>query len=198
MHHGLIRLWPTGPSEEQQRDAIISAGALPDRIHVHDERPRKRNRIPDDPDRMTPLERAIHVLRPGDRLVIATAPVLGNNWEGIIRAIGWIEQRGAVVLDAETGEEVSGVAGGTAFADRAKRLLTLMRNGPGRRAVLENGIKTGPPRKDLGDRAGEILAMWKKPEEYTVNDVARAAKVSRVTLYKWFRDIPRRDDPVQQ
>lgn len=191
MHHGYIRLWQTGPSSEVQWDRIHPHGVEQTRLHLDDQRPTRRKKRFSGQPGITLREQAVNVLRPGDRLIVACPAVIGNSEQDIMKALGWIEQQGATLFDAESGGEVTGISAAMDYAQRGVRQLAQMRTNPARRALAETPRKTGPRKRPLGVPLKDLLEMWRQPEVYTVGYIAEQAGLKPRTIYLLFEGIPR-------
>lgn len=190
MIHGYIRLWPSGPSQIEQQKALLAVGADPMRLHVDDERGIRRQVQGTSLVERTPREIAIHCMREGDLLAVASPMVLGSSRDDVLRALAQIEGRGGALLDAETNREIKGLVEASAYADLAQRQLALKRTEAARKAVRDRGIRTGPSKKPLARPYEELLAMWMDPV-FSAEEVAASAGVSRVKIFETFEGIRR-------
>lgn len=180
LKHGFIRLSRRGPSEEDQRAALVGAGVDPDRIHVDDKATRKRGKSPRDA-----RTDAIHAVRKDDVLLVASPGRLGVSREDIRDMVRRVTERGGKV-HAVNGEPFGGPELGLllAFEEAGHREVERERTEPGRRAR-----GTLATRRLTDKQRSVLLPMWHDPEHCTIAAVEMKAEelganVKRRTLYK--------------
>ena len=184
MDVGYLRETKSGPPEPEQRAACVAAGvdpANPDAWYV--EPKPKRNRPASFEERGV----AIRQLRPGDRLVIHSAPRLGATEAEIRNAAAAVSAHGAVIFDCSTQAVIR-------FHPDAGALLAWAKAGAEQAArerlgKARQGIKRYTPPKALSPAMRKrALELW--PDLDTpVSAIAREIGCSVRTLY---RHMPRR------
>jgi hypothetical protein len=181
MKHGYVRLTKRGASLAEQRSALTAVGVSADRIHDDDQRVPKKGK----PDPLSGRKQAIHCVRPGDVLVVATAGRLGISREDIREVVKLVAARGGMVQVAD-GEPFGGpeLVALLAFEDAGHKEVERERTVPAR---LARG--TAVTRRISPAQRAALLPMWHDPDKYTVAAIEMVAadmgvNAKRRTLYK--------------
>lgn len=195
VQRGYIRISVTGPTREQQQDALRRAGIedFGDHGPVYvDELPKRRAEGKDPlPERAT----LIRSLRPAaqDVVVISDEGILGTSMDDTIRAAAMIAERGATVYVANKTREFR-------WHPDAAEALDVMREAEHQRALWRaaharrsgTGIRRGGKRAlDTRDKALAKID-WFDPK-LSGSEVAEKWSVGLKTLHTWFgpRGTPR-------
>lgn len=155
-----MRLSLAGPTEDEQREALAAAGvdrAMRDAWYVEPMPMPKRGRQAASEE----LALAIRALREGDRLVIHSAPRLGQTEAAIREAAAAVSAAGAVIYDCAAGAEVR-------HHPDAGRLLAWAAEG----AALAAKERLGKARASKRVHAGP-------PKALTPAQIKRAAQLRR-------------------
>jgi DNA invertase Pin-like site-specific DNA recombinase len=183
MDIGYKRLSKSGPSEAEQDAALIAAGVVMDlglSLYV-DLAPTKRR-----PASFDERDNAIRCLRPGDRLVIHSAPRLGATEAEIRAAAAAVSANGAVIFDCAAGIEVRHHPDAgrlIAWAEDGAAQARAERLGKARKGITKRGA---PPKALAGEEVAAARRRWKaRPVTgESVAAIAAAFSVSPRTLYR--------------
>ena len=190
MDLGYIRLWRSGPSEEEQRAALTAVGVEPSHIEVDPLRPRRGKLRTDEAERPNDphegLPATIRRVRQGDRIVVHSAAVLTVGREQVREVLAAIGRKGGSLYDAAAGLTVPcpDMVEVEAFIDRAEIGWQSARTAHARKALV--GIKRGPEKTKLKISDAQAEAMWHDPQAYTKRQVEDATGVKRRTLSSRF------------
>ena len=190
MKHGYIRLWRSGPTEPDQRTALIGAGVPDAKIEVDDQKPRrgklKTDGEEDARDPTDGLPALIRRVRNGDQVVVHSAAVLTVGRDQVREALAAIGRKGGSLYDAAAAVVVPcpDIAEVEAFIDRAEMGWQSARTAHARKALV--GIKRGPEKTKLKIPDAQARAMWRDPQTYTKRQVEDATGVKRRTLSSRF------------
>lgn len=186
MRLGYIRLSRAGPTRSEQEAALRAAGlddfSADGPVYV-DAEPRKRT--PPGEDATPARSAAIHALRPGDELVIATASRIGATRADVLAALAAVTRAGAAVFDASAGATVryhQDAAAAIAFAERAESEGQRERAARARKGITR---RAGPQPALTGKQLKEAEKLWTNPET-SARQVADATGASVRTLYRRF------------
>lgn len=180
MDIGYVRLSKSGPSSDEQLAALAAAGvdlAVDAALYV--EPPPKRNRTATYEQR----DEAIKALRPGERLVIHSAPRLGSTEAEIRDAAAAVSKQSAVIWDCSAGLEIR-------HHPDAGRLIAWARDGAAMAAKERLGkARAGitqrkpPPLALRGAKLATAKALWADAGR-SVASIAKELGVSSRTLYR--------------
>lgn len=196
---GYIRLRKAGPSMKEQAAKLAAAGCpvsgIDARVYI-DEQSRRKQKPEDEP--LPERARAIRCCREGDRLVIDSAATLGVSTEDILRAVGQVGKRGAVVFDATAEEllEVSDVALAIEFAHRGGTELRKERGRQMRRKAVERGAFGAAEVRWDEKQLAKAKSLWMNAL-LTAKEVQEKTGIPARTLYNKFgpRGTPRFGGP---
>jgi DNA invertase Pin-like site-specific DNA recombinase len=180
MDIGYIRLSKAGPSREEQEAALASAGvdlAMDAALYV--EQPPKRNRTATYDQR----DEAIKALRPGERLVIHSAPRLGSTEAEIRDAAAAVSAQGAVVWDCSASLEIRHHPDAgrlIAWAQAGALLAAKERLGKARAGIRQ---RKPPPKALTGAKLARAREAWGDLGR-SVASIADELGVSSRTLYR--------------
>lgn len=187
MDIGYIRLQKSGPSREEQEDALAAAGVVLDiTASLYVEPMPKRGRQATYDQRAE----AIMALREGDRLVIHSAPRLGATEAEICEAAAAVSAQGAVLWDCSAGLEVRHHPDAgrlIAWAAAGALLAAQERLAKARRGITRRGVT---PLALTGKRLARAKELW-ADLDISAASIARELGVSVRTLY---RHLPKRRD----
>jgi DNA invertase Pin-like site-specific DNA recombinase len=188
MRRGYIRLSKAGPSLEDQKKALASAG-IDDfgeygPVYV-DELPKRRSG-PVLPQRAD----AIRSLEAGDELVVASAARLGASAGDVLDAMQEIAKRQAAVYDVETGQRIEWHPYAIAVIEFARRAESESRKeiaAKMRQRREASGKIGGAPEKLAGAALKEAKRLW---ADTTLSSAQVAAEVgvNVRTLYRRLGD----------
>lgn len=177
----------SGPTREEQDVALVAAGvALDLTASLYVEPAPKRGRSASYDQR----DEAIRALRPGDRLVIHSAPRLGSTEAEIREAAAAVSAQGAVIWDCSAGVEVRHHPDAGRLIEWARdgaALAARERLGKARQGIVKRGV---PPKALTGKKLARAKELW--PDlSISVATIAKELGVSKRTLY---RHMPKRGD----
>lgn len=188
VRRGYIRLSVTGPTLEQQKDALRRGGIedFSDHGPVYiDELPKRRAEGKDPlPERAT----LIRSLRPPERdiVVISDEGILGTSMDDTIRAAAMIAERGATIYVVSKAREFH-------WHPDAAEALDVMREAEHQRALWRaaharksaTGARRGGTRA-LSDKDKALCKIDWLDQQYSGLQVSKKWGVSVETLYRWF------------
>jgi len=176
MKHGYVRLSKLGAKDADQRAVLAAAGVESDRVHTDDQIGKPPN---GGPAALHARAEAIHCVRPGDVLLVATPGRLGLSREDIRATIGQIAERGGMVQVAG-GKPFGGpeVAALVAFESAGHMEVERERLVPAHRA---RGVTAA--RRLTDKQKATLLPMWRDPNTHTGAEEL-GVKMSRRTAYK--------------
>ena len=190
--YGYVRVSTRDQNEARQLIAMKEFGISADHIFLDKQSGKDFNRAQ--------YQALIHMLQPGDVLVVKSIDRLGRNYEDILeqwRAITKDRQAAIVVLDmplldTRQGRDLTG----TLIADIVLQLLSYVaqterefirqRQAEGIAAAKARGQRFGRPRKECGDAFEVCAALW-RAGEITAEEASRRLGVCRNTFLKWAR-----------
>ena len=190
--YGYVRVSTRDQNEARQLIAMKEFGISADHIFLDKQSGKDFNRAQ--------YQALIHMLQPGDVLVVKSIDRLGRNYEDILeqwRAITKDRQAAIVVLDmplldTRQGRDLTG----TLIADIVLQLLSYVaqterefirqRQAEGIAAAKARGQRFGRPRKERGEEFDMLAALW-RTGEITAEKASRRLGVCRNTFLKWTR-----------
>ncbi len=183
---GYIRLSRSGPTREEQEEALAGAGVDLDRDHsLYVDPMPKPNKVATYEQRLE----AIRALREGDLLVIHSAPRLGSIEAEILQAAADIAAKGAAIHDCAANAEVRyhpDAAKMMAWAKAGAALAAQERLAKSRKSIRKQYI---PPAALPPAKMKRAKALW-ADRTRTVKSIAAELEVSARTLY---RHMPKRN-----
>jgi DNA invertase Pin-like site-specific DNA recombinase len=173
----------SGPTIAEQDAALAAAGVVLD-LNVslyRDPKPKKGR-----PASFEERDNAIRCLRPGDRLVIHSAPRLGATEAEITAAVAAVTENGAVVFDCSTQAEIRfhpDAGRLIAWAKAGAELAKAERLGKARRGITRRGA---PPKALPEASVPAAKLRWEARRESgeSAAAVADAFKVGSRTMYR--------------
>jgi DNA invertase Pin-like site-specific DNA recombinase len=186
MDIAFLNLTRAGPTEAEQRAACVAAGVDPATRDAWYVQPApKRNRVAGGDE----LVLAIRALREGDRLVIHSAPRLGQTEAAIRAAAAAVSAAGAVIYDCAAGAEVRHHPDAgklLAWAAEGAALAAKERLGKARTKISKRGAPPKVLTPATIKQAGEMRAAG--------NSWAKVAKALRVSVRTLYRHVPMKGD----
>lgn len=184
MKLGYIRISKTGPSLDEQKSILSTAGVdvsessealFIDNQSTH----RRQHHLP------KRLE-AINNLSQGDFLVVSSGARLGSSIGDILDALDDVDRRRAAVLDAETGTVIEWHPDAMKVIKYARRAESEIRKEIAqkmRSTRVALGTLGGPPEKLTNETLSQAQKLW-SDKSLTASQVAERVGVSVRTLYR--------------
>ena len=163
-----------------QRDALITAGVLPDHIYEDSASGRRDDR--------PGLEACVKALRAGDTLAVWKLDRLGRNTRHVLEVIDQLTKHGIGFRSVTEGITTEGAMGRamltimSAFAE-LERDTMVERTRAGLASAAANGRKGGRPHKL--DEAQAARARELRGKGMTATEVGKVLGCSRATVYRY-------------
>jgi DNA invertase Pin-like site-specific DNA recombinase len=177
---GYIRVSTGQQTLDQQREALLAAGVLPERIY-EDTISGVRTKRPG-------LDALLDYAREGDTVTVVRLDRLGRSLQHIVNTIAELRERGVAVRSLTEGIDM-GTAGGKAMAHmfmlmaEYERDLLRERLAEARASVERKGGRWGRPAALTADQA--LTARRMREAGVDIATIARTLGVSRATVYRY-------------
>lgn len=182
---GYIRVSSTGQTHLQQREALIAAGVLPDKIW-EDTISGVRSKRPG-------LDALLAYAREGDRLAVVRLDRLGRSVLHMVSTIAELDARGITVWSITEGIDFSTPAGRLQahvmmVISQYEREIQRERVAEARRSVEANGGKWGR-KAVLTPAQVQMARSLRAAGEISPSEIAKQLGCSRTTFYRVTSDL---------
>lgn len=189
MKRGYIR--GRSPEDDAEQAAALKAFGVVDHAVMVEELPRTLRRHPSAAD-LTDRDMAVSQCRRGDRLCVASLPVLALNVPDFIAVMTALAEKGAAVLDVSDGSVYQWREEALDVADAIAKFESLRKSRqtkPGRAAIeaakTRKGFRVGRLPKLTPKQRAEAEPLW-RDLTLSGSEVAKRFKCSASTLYNEF------------